>query len=103
LIILSIIAAEKSNFTKLIKPNDPDTNSCGYDSNVKDYPYIYMAVPYIGYTQKRVCVKECPKAGDTTVKCYPNSKISECIHIVPDNFDERRYIGYNHDDPLIYL
>ena len=63
---------------------DPNDRACGIDEAVKDYPLIYLAVPYIGYLNRTTCVKECPTWGFNNVskpkslKCVVNKVLLDC-------------------------
>lgn len=56
---------------------DPNERRCGIDDEVKDYPLIYLAVPWTGYLNHTACVKACPtwdigSLPPTSFDCKPN-------------------------------
>ena len=57
--------------------------ACGLDTEVKAYPYIYFATPFLNLSHRTTCVKECPP-GDLSdifgykLQCAPNSVIKSC-------------------------
>ena len=72
-------AFSKGNPKKVIAPYDPDHRACGLDKAVKDYKYIYFTNPSKGNLWQTVCVKECPKGTETSLKCAPNKVVKTCL------------------------
>lgn len=66
----------KGNFKQLTTAYDPDGKGCGVD--YPSYPYIYFASPHIDSLWVTVCLSACPAAGDTELKCQPNSVVTSC-------------------------
>lgn len=75
---ISGYAFAKGNPKKVLAPYDPDHRACGLDGAVKDYKYIYFTNPVKGSLWQTLCVKECPKGTETTLKCAPNSVVKTC-------------------------
>lgn len=59
------------NFLKSSFPTDSDGNLCG--AQLTGYPYLYFGNP--PEINRRVCVAECPKAGDQQLNCYTTSTV----------------------------
>lgn len=78
--------------SKLMVAYDADGNACGVDDKVKDYPLIYLALPWKGYLNHTTCVKKCPNweldtPAPTTFDCVPNKIITDCKVKYPGNLD----------------
>jgi len=70
----TIVGIVNGNVGKYLAPIDGNYNICGYDSNVKDYPKLYL--PVLAGTPSEifgsgVCVKECPKKNGGKLECAP--------------------------------
>ena len=67
------------NLRKMTYTVDGEENLCGYD--LPEYPLLYYTslddpVILILYQQKRLCVAQCPKEGDTSLQCNPTDSLS---------------------------
>ena len=50
------------NVEKLLRPFDYDGRACGYDTAVKNYPYLYWPDPTsLSNIGKTMCVSSCPQ------------------------------------------
>lgn len=83
MLCIGIFAWSQGNFKRLTKAYDPDGKGCGVD--YPDYPYIYFASPSIDSLWVTVCVSECPKAGDSSLKCQTNSVVNTCNAKISQN------------------
>jgi hypothetical protein len=85
---IAFTAYKHGNPQKLAHPFDSDSRACGLDAqksiangqvtDMREYPFIYFAQPWIGGLNHTVCVKTCPVATDTAVECVVNSQVATC-------------------------
>lgn len=69
---------------------DPNDRACGYDTDVLDYPYIYLVTPFPNYLNRSininyirsVCVKSCPNnaTNNLTLVCALNKVVTNCTN-----------------------
>ena len=83
ILVIGIFSWFAGNFKKMTTAYDPDGKGCGVD--YPEYPYIYFASPHrdVQFSLMKslwvtVCVKSCPKAGDSYLVCQPNSLVKTC-------------------------
>jgi len=75
-------ALSKGNPQLIGRGYDADGNLCGFDSVVKNYPYLYWPRPIStgSYLTKTVCVAACPTGPtQTSVVCKTNTAYSTCV------------------------
>ena len=56
MVFLAIYAFAEGNFSKLTSTFNSEGFACGYDEEVKDYKYAYLAVPHADYLNKTMCL-----------------------------------------------
>lgn len=72
------IAHMLDHYMRTSFPSDSQGRVCGYD--LKSHPYIYFTrfpsiVTHCQMQKERVCVQNCPKAGDGKLNCVPTDDI----------------------------